>query len=90
MNGVSYTIPKAVTANNVAHETDLANVPPINSIFIYRSSEMSWNEVSPMIDSAAYSALDWDKYLDTRKKYRKIDDRVRSIWQTMLDIGGRA
>lgn len=90
VSGISYTIPKAMTAKNVDHETDLANVPPINSIFIYRSSEMSWGEVSPLIDDATYSALDWDSYFDTRKKYRKIDDKVRSIWQTMLDIGGGA
>ena len=89
MSGVVYTIPKAMTAKYVHKETDLGNVPPINSIFMYRSSDMSWDEISPLIDDAAYKALNWDKYFAARKQYRKIDGKVRGIWQTMLDIGNR-
>lgn len=87
MNGVSYTIPLAMTAKYVPHEADLANVPPINSIFIYRSDEMSWKEISPLIDDAAYAALDWEKYSATRRRFRKISDKVWHAWWMVLKLG---
>lgn len=87
MNGVSFTIPAAMTAKYVPHETDLANVPPINSIFIYRSGEMSWDEISPLIDDAAYASLDWEKYSATRRKFRKISDKVWHAWWMVLKLG---
>ena len=87
MNGVSFTIPAAMTAKYVPHETDLANVPPINSIFIYRSDEMSWDEISPLIDDAAYASLDWEKYSATRRKFRKISDKVWHAWWMVLKLG---
>ena len=89
MDGASYLIPAEMTAKTVQQETDLSNVPPINSVFNYRSNEMSWEEIDPLIDDAAYNALDWAGYLETRKKYREIDEKVRKIWQTMLDIGNQ-
>ena len=87
MNGVRYTIPAAMTAKYVPHETDLANVPPIDSIFIYRSSEMSWDEISPLIDDKRYMELDWDKYAATRRKFRKLSDEVWHDWWMVLKLG---
>ena len=87
MSGVSYTIPAAMTAKYVPHETDLANVPPIDSIFIYRSSEMSWDEISPLIDDKRYMELDWDKYAATRRKFRKLSDEVWHDWWMVLKLG---
>ena len=86
VNGISYVIPKAVSSEVVKQETDLSNVPPIESVFIYKSTNITWDEISPLIDDAAYNALDWDGYFESRKKYRKIDEKVRKIWQTMLDL----
>lgn len=86
VNGISYIIPKSVTSEDVKQETDLSNVPPIESVFIYKSTGMTWDEISPLIDDAAYNALDWDGYFESRKTYRKIDEKVRKIWQTMLDL----
>ena len=86
VNGVIYTIPKAVTSEVVKPETDLSNVSPIESVFIYKSTGMTWEEISPLIDDDAYNALDWDSYFDSRKKFRKTDEMVRKIWQTMLDL----
>ena len=87
MNGVSYIIPVAMTAKYVPHETDLANVPPINSIFIYKSEELSWDEVSLWINDAAYATLDWEKYSVTRRKFRKISDEVWHAWWMVLKLG---
>ena len=87
MNGVRYTIPAAMTAKYVPHETDLANVPPVDSIFIYRSSEMSWAEISPLIDDNAYMALDWEGYARTRKLFRKLDHEVWHAWWMVLKLG---
>lgn len=87
MNGVSYTIPAAMTAKYVQHEADLANVPPIDSIFIYRSGEMSWDEISPLIDDDAYMALDWEGYARTRRLFRKLDQEVWHDWWMVLKLG---
>lgn len=87
VNGVNYTIPKAMTAKYVKKETDLANVAPIDSIFIYRSDEMSWDEISPLIDDSAYEALDWEGYAKTRRKFRKLDQEVWHDWWMILKLG---
>ena len=87
MNGVCYTMPKSMTAKYVPHETDLANVPPIDSIFIYRSSEMSWDDISPLIDDDAYMTLDWGTYARTRRMFRKLDNEVWHDWWMVLKLG---
>ena len=87
MNGVRYKIPAAMTAKYVPHETNLANVPPIDSIFIYRSSEMSWNEISPLIDDDVYMTLDWEGYARTRRIFRKLNHEVWHAWWMVLKLG---
>ena len=87
MSGVKYIVPTATTARYVAHETDLANVPPIESIFIYRSSDMSWNEITPLIDDDAYTSLDWFAYAKTGRKFRKIGNEVWHSWWMILKLG---
>ena len=85
MEGIVYSIPKVATAEKVPQETDLSNVPPIESVFMYKSTGMTWDEISPLVDDTSYNALNWEGYFETRKKFRKIDEKVRRIWETMLD-----
>ena len=87
MNGVKYTIPSVMTGKYVPRETDLSNVPPFDSIFNYSSSEMSWDEISPLIDFDAYADLDWKGYARTRRAFRKLKNDVWRDWWAVLKLG---
>ena len=87
MEGVRYTIPAAMTAKYVANETDLKNVPDDRSIFIYSSDEMSWQDISPLINNDEYSSLDWKGYAKINRKVKKLEEKVLHAWQMVLKLG---
>ena len=84
--GKVFRISAEAAEPGAAGDTDPANVPPITSIYTYRSSGMSWKEIAPLIDEDAYRALDWKAFNAARDRFRSIDKEVRECWQRMLDI----
>lgn len=87
VGGVRYCVPEAMTAAYISEETDLTNMKPIVSNFIYKSDRMSWEEIIPLIDEERYKSLNWSDYSKKRREYRKYTQKAMRAWNMVLKEG---
>ena len=87
MNGTTYRLLASVVKEKSISVADLSNIEPLQGNFIYKSMEMSWAEISPLIDEKRYLELNWDAYAKARKSFRKLDAKVQRCWKMVLKEG---
>ena len=87
MNEVKYRVPAAVTKVTVPVETNLLNIPQTAGNFVYKSTDMTWDEITPLIDEDRYLSLNWDEYAKARRNYRKLNYQIKRCWKMVLKEG---
>ncbi|MBQ6583219.1 MAG: LicD family protein [Mogibacterium sp.] len=81
--GVLWRVPAAVLADDYSPEPDLSGKDIADRKFLLFSSELTWQEVREVWDQNGYDALDWARYIQSRRVMVKYDRKSDEAWDRM-------
>ena len=84
--GNYYRIPLSAGGPQTAADIDTGNEAPPESVFIYRSANLSWEEAGPAIDEDGYAMIDRESYGSALRDAMKWDALVDGAWEKVLDL----
>ncbi len=90
MFGRKYKVPSCAVKPYFPKEPRLSNRIPRFSIYFYRSDEMTWDEINPLIDNEKYLSLDWEGLAKARKEAQDLEYSVRRSWRMILKLNDEA
>jgi len=84
-NGRSVSIP-ASALGAVSREDDPGNIPPRESLYIYRDTKNSWDDILPLMDMDGFEKVDLKAYGRNRRDALRLDRLVDGRWFSILAL----